>query len=436
MERLFSFFGLFVLLGIAWMFSNNRSKINKKIIYWGTGLQFTFAFLVLGIPAIGFEGPLQWAFAIANNAIIALLDFTAHGSRFVFGDLIDTSKFGFVFALQVLPTIIFMAAIMSVAYHIGIMQKIVHGIALVMQKLLNTSGAESLSTAANVFVGQTEAPLVIKPYIKNMTQSELFAIMVGGMATVAGGVLAAYVGLLKTRIPDIAGHLLTASVLSAPATLVISKIMIPEVEKPETLGKIPSQSQEDAPSNMIEAIANGATEGLQLALNVGTMLLAFIALIAMVDAGFGYLGQMIGFDSWGQNLVSSLGSAEGGGAVPKLSLSVIFGWVFAPIAVFLGIPWNEALLAGGLLGEKVALNEFVAYLHLSQNMSQMSDRSVVILSYALCGFANFSSIGIQIGGISAIAPNKKKMLANLGVRAVIGGTLASFMTAAIAGLLT
>lgn len=399
----------------------------------GVGLQLILGVLVLGVPGLDIIGPFRGAFQIANDLIIALLNFTLEGSRFIFGDLVSVQKSGFIFAFQVLPTIIFMASIMAIFYHLGIMQKIVSLIASIMQKVMNTSGAETLSVAANIFVGQTEAPLMIKPFVAKMTKSELLAVMTGGMATVAGGVMAAYVGLLKDRIPDIAGHLLTASIMSAPAALAIAKILLPETEVPETMGTIPKDIDSVKYSNIIEAAATGAGEGLSLALNVGAMLLAFIAIIAGADALLGALGELINFQAWGGVITPELMIKEG--SLPTLSLSLVLGWLFAPIAFLLGIPSSEMGIAGSLLGQKIVLNEFVAYLNLSQISNQLSDRTTIILSYALCGFANFSSIAIQIGGIGGIAPSRKKDLAVLGMKSVIGGSLAAFMTAAIAGIL-
>ncbi len=425
--------GLIVFVLIAFLLSKHRKHINYRLVTVGILLQFVFALLVLGIPSLGFNGPLQFIFSAANDAIMNLLAYTVEGSKFLFGDLMDTSKIGFIVAFQVLPTIIFFSTLMAVLYHIGIMQYIVNAIAWVMKKVLNTSGAESLSASANIFVGQTEAPLVIRPFIAKLTQSELFCVMVGGMATVAGGVLAAFVGFLQTRIPDIAGHLLTASVLSAPAALVIAKIMHPETETPETLGEIPDEyTKKKIDGNVIEAAARGATEGLSLALNVAAMLLAFIALIALLDGMFGWFGHVIGFSDWGKALVPE---ALLKGEEARLSFSLILGWLFSPFAFLMGVPADEMAIAGILLGQKVALNEFVAYVNLSQMMDSLSDRTVLILSYALCGFANFSSIGIQIGGIGGIAPSRKSDLAKFGISAVIGGSLAAFMTASIAALL-
>lgn len=430
-----SLLGILAFVLIAVLISNNRSLISYRIIIIGIVLQFVFALLVLGIPVLGIAGPLRFVFDAANDFILAMLQFTEDGSRFVFGDLIDRSKFGFVVAFQVLPTIIFFSTLMAVLYHLGLMQKIIKGIAFVMQKTMKTSGAESLSVAANIFVGQTEAPLVIRPFVAKMTNSELFCVMVGGMATVAGGVMAAYVGFLKDRIPDIAGHLLTASVLSAPAALVIAKIMYPESDKPETLGQIPAEyEKEKMDTNVIEAAARGATDGMSLAINVAAMLIAFIAIIALLDGVFAQVGSWIGFSTWGKNLVPDLLVTEGESV--KLSFSLILGWLFAPLSWLMGVPWSECAATGVLLGQKIVLNEFVAYVNLGKIASSLSDRSVLIMSYALCGFANFSSIGIQIGGIGGIAPSRRSDLARLGIKAVIGGSLAAFMTACVAALLT
>lgn len=399
---------------------------------WGLGLQFILALLVLGIPALNLGGPLRPLFELLNTAVVQVLNFTLEGSRFIFGDLVDADKFGFIFAFQVLPTIIFMGSLMAVLYHWRIMPKIVQSMAFLMQKTMKTSGAESLAVAANVFVGQTEAPLVVKPYVASMTRSELLSLMTGGMATVAGGVLAAYVGLLKGRVPDIAGHLLTASLMSAPAALLLAKILIPETQTPATKTQVPHLKQDDDATNTIEAAASGAAEGLKLALNVAAMLLAFIALLALVNACLSAVSGWIGFSDWGAAWIPE---TLKGVFDQELSLQLILGWLLSPIAWMMGIPWQEASVAGALIGEKIVLNEFVAYLHLSQIQDHLSERSLIILSYALCGFANFSSIAIQIGGIGGIAPQRKSELAQLGLRSVLGGSLAAFMTASIAGLL-
>jgi CNT family concentrative nucleoside transporter len=431
MEKFIGILGLALMLVIAWLFSPDKKAIPKRVVIWGLILQVSLGILVLGIPALGFSGPLGFLFAWGNTAVTTLLDFTLEGSRFMFGNLMDTKSYGYIFALQVLPTIVFFSAFISVLYHVGVMQIIIKAIASIMYRTMKTSGAETLSSAANIFVGQTEAPLVIKPFIKKMTQSELLTIMIGGMATVAGGVMAAYVGFLKDRIPDIAGHLITASVMSAPAALVIAKLMLPEKEKPETQSTLPDGAIKKE-VNIIGAAANGISTGLHMALNVGAMLLAFVALIALVNFVFGWVGSVIGFETWGQGLVPEI--VQKGETTP-LSLNLILGWLFAPLAFFMGVPWDECIAVGSLLGEKIVLNEFIAYLHLSEVLDKLSDRSVIIASYALCGFANFSSIGIQIGGIGEIAPERKADLAKLGIRSIIGGSLAAFMTATIAGLL-
>ena len=353
-----------------------------------------------------------------------IISFALDGAEFIFGSLADPSNMGFIFAFQVLPTIIFFASLMAVLYHIGLMQKIVQGMAWVMLKVMRISGAESLSVAANVFVGQTEAPLVVRPYISRMTESELFTMMVGGMATIAGGVLAAYITMLggadeAARI-FYAKHLLSASIMAAPATVVIAKILKPETEQSLTRGEVKLHVEKTA-TNVIEAAANGAADGWRLALNVGAMLLAFIALIAMIDYPLGWIGEISGFDA-------ATGRA--------LSLSTILGYLLSPLAWVIGVPWADAITVGGLIGEKVVTNEFVAYAHLKEIQDSLSPKALLISTYALCGFANFSSIAIQIGGIGGIAPDRRSDLARLGLRAVLGGTLATMMTATIAGVLT
>ena len=429
-DRLRSFVGMFGLLGIAWLLSSDRGRVSPRVVGWGLGLQLVFAFLILKVPAG------QAIFSWLNGAVVKLLGFTEDGSRFLFGNYLDSQ---FTVALNVLPTIIFFSSLMAVAYHLGLMHRVVGLLASLMRKTMGTSGSETLSAAANIFVGQTEAPLVVKPYIDKMTLSELHAIMVGGFATVAGGVLAAYVGMLKDHFPDIAGHLIAASVMSAPAALVFAKIMLPETEQSETsLSTEPSPYRTGAPVssdkkvtelasldvNMIDAAARGAKEGLTLALNVGAMLLAFLALLAMCN-------YLIGVPV---DLYNSVFDTKW---LP-LTLEGILGYVFLPIAFLMGIPMNECATVGGLLGEKIILTEFVAYLHLGEMLkegSNLSPRSVVIATYALCGFANIGSIAIQIGGISAIAPARRGDLAKLGFRAMIAGTLAACMTGTIAGML-
>lgn len=414
MDKLISCVGLFVLLGIAFAFcpAAHRRHINLRVVIFGVALQLIFAVIIL-------KTPVKAAFDWINVLVNVLLDFTLEGSKFVFGDLATSSKFGFIFAFQVLPTIIFFSSLMTVLYHMGVMQVIINWLSKIMTKTMQISGAESLSNAANIFLGQTEAPLLIKPYVSTMTRSELLAIMVGGMANTAGGILAAYVGMLRAGFPDIAGHLVAASVMSAPASFAIAKLMIPETEESMTGGSEVKITVEKIDANMIDAAARGASEGLTLALNVAAMLVAFIALIAMLNGGFKWVGGMVG--------------------LPWLSLEVIFGYCFAPIAWLMGVPAQDALSIGTLLGQKTVLNEFVAYSNLGKIVTEspelLSQRSIVIASYALSGFANFSSIAIQIGGIGSMAPERRGDLANLGLKAMIGGTLASFMTATIAGIL-
>ncbi|MCY6355161.1 NupC/NupG family nucleoside CNT transporter [Clostridium sp. ZS2-4] len=405
MDKIIGIIGLFILVFIAYLLSENKKAVNWKLVGTGIGLQIVFALLILKWP-LG-----RWAFEKLSSKITMLLNFTREGTIFLFGDLVNINKAGYIWALHVLPTIIFFSALMSILYHLGIMQLIVSVLAKGMAKLLGTSGAETLSAVANIFVGQTEAPLVIKPYIKSMTKSELLTVMTGGMATVAGGVMAGYVSMGVN-----AGHLLAASIMSAPASLIIAKIMVPETETPVTKGKVEIEF-EKTNSNIIDAAANGAAEGLSLALNVGAMLLAFVALIAMVNAIISWFGGIIGMD--------------------YLNLSWILGRLFAPIAYIMGIPPKDIIAAGDLLGQKIVLNEFVAYSNLAPMIKSaaLSEKTIVILTYALCGFANFSSIAIQIGGIGGLAPERRHEIAKLGLRSMIGGSLAAFMTGVIAGIL-
>ena len=412
MPQLISFFGLAVMIGIAWLMSSHKTRVSGRIVAGGLALQFAFAYFVLRT---------SWGerlFDAANVAFLALLGYTDAGCRLVFG----TDFQEHFIAFKVLPTIVFFSAFMSIFYHLGVMQRIVGAMAWAMQKTLGTSGAETLSAAANVFVGQTEAPLVIRPYIASMTLSELNSVMVGGFATVAGGVLAAYVGMgIAPR------DLLAASVISAPAALLIAKIMQPEVDTPKTLGRVRVEAKSDH-VNLLDAIAAGTTSGLHLALNVGAMLLVFAALIAMVN---GLLG-------WGAQTAHGWG-LTGGEAPPAWSLELILGYLFAPLAWVMGVAWEDCLPAGELLGVKWIATEFVAYERLGQWVETgevpLQPRSVTILTYALCGFANFASIGIQLGGIGGIAPERRADLAKLGLRAMIGGSLAAFMTACVAGVL-
>jgi CNT family concentrative nucleoside transporter len=429
-SKIMSLVGIAVFISICFALSNNRGAIQRRVVGWGLGLQVIFAVLILGIPMIGLPGVLKPLFSLVTDFFNALLTFTQAGTSFLFGSFTG-DEHGFVFALAALPTIVFLSSLLGVLYHLGIMQKVVKGFAWIMYKTMRVSGAESLSAAANVFVGQTEAPLLVRPFVQKMTNSELFCLMVGGMTTVAGSVLAVYVAMLTGFIPNIAGHLLTASVLSAPAAIMISKIMVPETEIPESAQGVPAKISEEIDSNVIEAAARGATDGMHLAFNVGAMLLAFIALIFMIDSILTMVGGWVGFGTWGASMVADPLLQDG---QASLTLAVIFSWLFAPVAFLMGVPWSETGAAGALLGEKIAINEFVAYLHLSQIGGELSERTVIILSYALCGFANFSSIAIQVGGIGAMAPDRRGDLAKLGIRSIVGGTLAAFITACIANV--
>ena len=426
----FGLFGLAVLVSIAVLFSENRRAISWKLVATGIVLQIVFAALVLKVP---FGRDVFHAIA---SGFVSLLDFCRAGSEFIFGGFMDTSKFGFVFAVQVLPTIIFFAALTGVLYHLGVMQWIVKGMAWTITKVMNVSGAETTSVCASVFIGQTEAPLTIKPYIERMTQSELMTVMIGGMAHIAGSVMAAYVGLLGGSDQEqqvfFATHLLTASIMAAPATLMLAKILLPETGQPLTRGQVKLQVEKTT-ANVIDSAATVAADGLRLALNVGAMLLAFIALIALLNAPF----QWLGTHAWGADPGSSLNawmSAQLGHPV-ELSLQTLFGWILAPVAWVIGVPWQDATLVGSFIGQKVVINEFVAYVDMAKNLGQLSEHSQLISTYALCGFANFSSIAIQIGGIGGLAPSRRADLAKLGLKAVLGGSLATFMTATIAGVL-
>ena len=415
MERVVSFGGLFVMMGLAWSMSTNRKKINFRIVTGGLALQIGMALLVLKTePGHNF---FWWLGDMFKN----MQAFTDEGSKLVFGintapgetefpphdTLIRTIAFG------ILPTIIFFSSVMSVLYYLGIVQVVVRAIAKVMQWTLKTSGAETLSAASNIFVGQTEAPLVIKPYLPKMTESELMALMVGGFATIAGGVLAVYVGMGIN-----AGHLMTASVISAPAALLIAKIMVPEVEIPETAGGVIPEIKRTG-TNVVEAATLGATDGLKLALNVAAMLIAFTALVAALDALIVWVGGLL-LQEW--------------------SLGMFLGYIFSPLAWAMGIPRADVFHAGELLGLKMVANEFVAYSQLTEWQKpelavQLTERTQIILTYALAGFANFASVGIQIGGIGSLVPERQKDLARIAVKAMLGGTLACFMTACIAGIL-
>lgn len=418
--------GVIVFTGVCWLFSDARRSISVHALVWGLALQFALAFLVLGIPAWNVPGVLQPLFATLASGVTALLGFSMEGNRFLFGDLVDASKYGFIFVLQVLMIIPFFSALMGVLAHWGIVQRLVYYLGWLMQKTMRVSGAESLAVAANVFFGQTDAPFVIRPYIAAMTRSEMLCLMIGGFATTSGTILVAYVGVLQNAVPNVAEHLLTASVMSAPAALLAAKLLMPETDTPQTTGSVQVVTERKT-SNAIDAAAGGAKEGLYLAFNVSAMLLAFISIVALLNAMLGTMGEWIGFSSWGGVLMPA-------GEEAKLSLQVIFGWICAPFTWMMGVPWSEALAAGALLGEKTVLNEFVAYLSLAQMGDTLSPRTTIIMSYALCGFANFSSVGILIGGLGSLAPERQHDIAQLGMRALFGGTIAAMLTAAVAGL--
>ncbi len=406
MGRFTGLIGLLVILAAAFTFSKHRRAIRVQLLLWGLGLQFAFAVLVL---KTGF-GKLFQAIGVG---VSAMLDYAETGSHFVFWPLgIKTGSLGVVFAFQVLPIVIFIASFFSILYYLGVMQFIVRGMAIGMQKVMGASGAESLNVAASIFMGQTEAPLTIRPFIAGMTESELFTIMTSGMAHVSGAVMAAYVKMAGVEIK----HLLTAVIMTAPATIMLAKMFIPETGKPATAGRVEVRVEKPG-VNIIDAAARGAGDGLHLALNIGAMLIAFLALIAMVNGILGWL-HTLPWLGW----------------LPE-SLQKIFGVVFAPLAWVMGVNWKDASAIGNLLGTRLVLNEFVAFLELAPMKAQLDPRSFVIATYALCGFANFSSIAIQIGGIGALAPNRKSDLARLGIRAVAAGSMANFMSACIAGML-
>jgi CNT family concentrative nucleoside transporter len=406
MGRFTGILGALVILAVAYLFSTNRRAIRPSVLFWGLSLQLGFAFLVL-------KTPFGWVFDQASKAVNAMLGYAEAGSNFVFGPLgIKTGQLGVVFAFQVLPIVIFIASFFSILYYLGVMQRVIQAMAIVMQKVMGASGAEATNVAASIFMGQTEAPLTIRPFLPRLTQSELFTVMTCGMAHVSGAVMAAYVKIAGVDIK----HLLTAVIMTAPATIMLAKIMMPEVEQPETAGKVEIHVEKPG-VNIIDAAARGAGDGVQLAINIAGMLVAFIALIAMLDGILGWV-HTLPYMAW----------------LPP-SLERIFGYVFAPIAWLLGVSWRDASAIGNLLGTRLALNEFVAFIDLGKIKAQLDPRSFTIATYALCGFANFSSIAIQIGGIGALAPNRKSDLARLGLKAVAAGTMANFMSACIAGML-
>jgi CNT family concentrative nucleoside transporter len=431
-QRATGLLGLAVILGLAWLMSYDRRRFPWRLVGAGLLLQTAFGVLVLK------SAPGRWFFERVGGVVNGLLSFSGEGGRFIFGNLVgstvpvgtpgpdgtlDTAaglvaSTGSMFAFGVLPTIIFFSSLMSVLYYLGVMQAVVKGLAWVMQRTLRTSGAETLSASGNIFLGQTEAPLLIKPFVEKLTSSELFTVMVGGFATVAGGVFAAYVLMLQGILPDIAGHLLAASVMNAPAGLLLSKIIRPETEIPLSRDAL-HVAVERTDANVVEAAAGGASVGVQLALNVGGMLMAFVALIAMINFGLGWAGHLVGVDG--------------------LSLQSVFGLLLRPLAWAMGVPWQETAYVGGLIGLKTVLTEFVAYARfgtdLTAGLVTLSPRATIITAYALLGFANFPSIGIQIGGIGGLAPSRRGELARFGLRAMLAGNLAAFMSATLAGMI-
>ena len=429
--------GIIAMLAICYLMSNNRKAINWKTVGVGIGLQVILAIAVLRIPGI------RQLFDFIASFFVVILDFTEAGADFVLGDWPDNAQIrngttgelfnvGYIFAIKVLPTIIFFSALSSVLYYLGILQLIIKAFAWVMVRTLGLTGSESLAAAANVFIGQTEAPLVVKPYLEKMTPSEILCLMTGGMATIAGGVFAAYVGFLGGSDPEtrqlFATHLLTASIMSAPAAIVAAKMIFPETKKVDLTNQKLDIPKQDVGTNLLDAISRGTTDGLKLAVNVGVMLLVFTAFVSMLN----YIctegiGNISNFNAFIAKVTD--------GQYQAFSIEFVLGILFAPIAWLMGVPSNEVLIVGQLLGLKTTLNEFFAYTALEGAKSGLSFKSIIIATYALCGFANFASIGIQIGGIGAIAPNQRQLLTQLGIRALIGGTIACLLTGTIAGFL-
>lgn len=432
--QLRSALGLVALVALCWALSRDRRGIAWRVVLWGIALQLLFGALVLLTP-IGTR-----FFSGVNDLLLNVMRYSEAGSKFLFGELIFNNipvgngtagsnapitatgtmvaRTGAYFAFHVLPTIIFFSSLMAVLYHLRIMQRVVHGVAWVMQRTMGTSGAETLATAGGIFVGLMETPLLVRPYLERMTRSEVYALMVAGLASISGGLLVAYVGLLSPFFPDIGGHLVSASFMSAPAALAIAKLLYPEHEKAETSQALTVESEKRGDVNLIDAAGRGANEGLFMALKVGAMLIAFLGLLEMANAIFGWMGRSVGLGD--------------------LSLQGVLGILMSPVAWLIGVPWQDARVVGELVGVKTILNEFVAYRQLAdhlQGAGALSHRSMVIASYALAGFANFGSIAMQIAGMGELAPNKKAMLAELGLRALFGGLMAGLMTAAVAGIL-
>lgn len=453
MEIVRGILGLIMLVGIAYLFSKHKKSINWKLVITGILIQFTLALFVFKEIQIPFtEISLSSIFSFLASFFTQLLSFTDAGAQFIFGNWPDSAQIfklgaegrvehtiGYVFAFKVLPTVVFFSALTSLLYYLGILQKIVYGFAWVLSKTMRLSGAESLAAAANIFVGQTEAPLIVKPYISKMTNSEIMCLMTGGMATIAGGVFAAFIGFLGgddiAAQQEFAKHLLTASILSAPAAIVCAKILFPETEEVNQNLDINKDKMGSGP---LEAISLGTTEGIRLAVNVAGMILVFLAFIALINfLLINIIGDFDGIGSWKFTSLNDV--IKTNTIFDGFNLQMILGYLFAPLAWIIGIDLNDIVLAGQLLGEKTVINEFIAYLSLKDIIASggseiIQKRTIVILTYALCGFSNFSSIGIQIGGIGSIAPNQRSTLARLGLRSLIGGTLACLMTATIAGI--
>src|SRR3989440_1316096 len=408
MGRLTGVLGIAVILGLAYLFSSNRSAIKLKTIAWGRGLQLALGLFVLRVPSG------QIIFQTLGAGAKHLLDFSYVGSAFIFGELGKAdSSLGLIFAFQVLPTIIFIAAFFAVLYHLGVMQIIIRGAAWVMTKIMGASGAESLNVAASIFMGQTEAPLTIRPFLPKLTKSELMTVMTSGMAHISGGMMAGYIQVGGADPKN----LLTAVIMTAPGTLLMAKMLVPETEQPLTAGRVEMPTTEKE-TNLLGAIARGTSDGVPHALNVGAMLITFIALLALLNAMMG------GIHNWPHM------------AWFPQSLQTVFGWIFAPVAWLIGVPWQDAAKIGNLLGTRMVINEFVAFGQLGLMKGSLDPRTFAIATFALCGFANFSSIGIQIGGIGALAPEQRRQLARFGIRAMLAGTMANLMSASIVGILT
>ena len=438
MSYLRALIGIAFFLGLAYLFSSRRDKIDWRLVLSGLILQIALGFLLIG--GAQYDGKLVWVkkllaivpgiFDWVSQRFVVILGYTEEGSRFIFGNLLNSDSMGFIFAINVLPTVIFFSTLTAGLYYLGILQIIVKGIAWVMSKTMRLSGAESLSAAGNIFLGQTEAPLLVRPFVPKMTKSELMCLMTGGMATIAGGVLASYVGMLGGESPTeqakFASYLLSASVLNAPAAIILAKMMIPETDK-DSIDTSLSVNSETLGDNLIDALANGASDGLKLALNIGGMLLAFIALIAALNGVLGWVGDWTGLNG-------TIYTATGG-QFDALSMEYLLGQVFRVFAFAMGVDWAESSLVGSLVGTKLVVNEFVAYSGLQDFIKEgaLNKKSVIISTYALCGFANFSSIAIQIGGIGGMAPTQQGNISKLGLKALCAATIATMLSATIAG---